>query len=888
MASLKIEQFAGMLPAWDPHLLPAGQAADSLNSYLFSGALIGWRVPKLLRALLNSAAKKVYRIPTITQATAQAFLVFVANANAGDTVKIGEETYTFKSTVAAEYDVLLGASAADSADNLFAALTSTGTSGTTYGEGTVANPIIDAALSSRTFELASPVIKLVAVTFGAVYNTVPVSESTSNARMTWLYDVADIGHTTTTFRGGANQTFNNTITGDATWLEFEDRFTDIMRSPVVNDSFGRYYFASPSALPKYNTYDRIVAGQDPWYLGIPAPGCAPGVSVSGGGNLAQLGNINATSVATDSPSGNTIMLIKIFPTAAMSLDDVAFVPQTTSDTAAFRAVLYDDNAGVPFELQAEGDEVIGCTAGEVTECPFINPPGLSANVTYWIGIETDTSIAIQLANDSTGTGYEASNTYSNGAPNFLNSPTSGKPNWQIFADLTTEAVIEARAYVYTWLSAYGEEGPPSPATIINGWSNATWQIELFTPTADEMGVTRNITKLRIYRTVPDSGGGASYFFLTEQDVTVAGYTDTQPDSDVALNSLLPSALWFPPPEGLEAVLSMPNGMAVGFKGNELWFCEPYRPHAWPPNYVLTTEFPIVGIGVSGNAVVAATSGTPYIAQGVAPGQMVLTKAISAEPCVSRGSVLSTDYGVYYASPNGLMMVSPGTGQAQNITETWITRDKWQSLVPQTDLTAIQLASTYFSFQIGAQTGATIELANDSDSFTIWPQPGGHRIGFNRLSSPLSANVDNLQTDPWTGIGLMIANGNVYYYDFSDAAPTIQPCKWRSKILQQPERKNFEAMKVYFTVPPNTPAQNADRNEADTDDASWNTLATGQYGIVRVFADGELVTTREIVKSGELLRVLSGFKADEWQFEFETRVLISNVQVATSARELSLV
>jgi hypothetical protein len=93
------------------------------------------------------------------------------------------------------------------------------------------------------------------------------------------------------------------------------------------------------------------------------------------------------------------------------------------------------------------------------------------------------------------------------------------------------------------------------------------------------------------------------------------------------------------------------------------------------------------------------------------------------------------------------------------------------------------------------------------------------------------------------------------------------------------------MKVYFNIPANTPTQSAVRNEAATADASWNTLGANQYGIVRVFADDVLVTTREIRKSGELLRILSGFKAEQWQWEFEGRVVITNLQAATTAKEL---
>ncbi len=62
----------------------------------------------------------------------------------------------------------------------------------------------------------------------------------------------------------------------------------------------------------------------------------------------------------------------------------------------------------------------------------------------------------------------------------------------------------------------------------------------------------------------------------------------------------------------------------------------------------------------------------------------------------------------------------------------------------------------------------------------------------------------------------------------------------------------------------------------------------RYGIIRVFADDQLVTVREIRTNGELLRILSGYKYDTWQFEIEARVPISNAQIATSVKELGVV
>src|SRR5215472_1108476 len=142
MPPLKLNQFGGMLPAWDDTLLPEDQASLSLNTYLYSGAVIGWRRPKPLHRLVDPAASFVYRIPTQTQATAQAFLVFPDNPVEGDTVTVGEETYTFTATVKDAYDVLLGADATTSAENLIGALTLNGVFGQQFGAGTCVNPAI--------------------------------------------------------------------------------------------------------------------------------------------------------------------------------------------------------------------------------------------------------------------------------------------------------------------------------------------------------------------------------------------------------------------------------------------------------------------------------------------------------------------------------------------------------------------------------------------------------------------------------------------------------------------------------------------------------------------------------------------------------------------------
>jgi hypothetical protein len=220
--------------------------------------------------------------------------------------------------------------------------------------------------------------------------------------------------------------------------------------------------------------------------------------------------------------------------------------------------------------------------------------------------------------------------------------------------------------------------------------------------------------------------------------------------------------------------------------------------------------------------------------------------------------------------------------------------------------SVALSSTYFCFgatsppsvspvdNSQAQTGFNIELNTDNTSFSIWPEPGGHRVGFNEMTAPYAANIQNILTDPWTSIGLMIQNGNVYYWDFTDPLPTMQPYDWTSKLYQDNTKKSYSAFKVFFTVPPGSPTPGL-RNTAPTLDPSWNALTANQWLIVKIYVDVQqegagtgqftLVCAREVQKSGEVLRIPDGFKTESFYVEFLGRVVVSNMQIATSVHEL---
>ena len=90
------------------------------------------------------------------------------------------------------------------------------------------------------------------------------------------------------------------------------------------------------------------------------------------------------------------------------------------------------------------------------------------------------------------------------------------------------------------------------------------------------------------------------------------------------------------------------------------------------------------------------------------------------------------------------------------------------------------------------------------------------------------------------------------------------------------------MKIYFNVPDTTPTQNEERNNDLNQE-----LEEGQYGLLRIYADGRHVMTWELRESGELIRPPSGFKAEYWQIELEARVHVTELLMASTVKELQV-
>ena len=444
--------------------------------------------------------------------------------------------------------------------------------------------------------------------------------------------------------------------------------------------------------------------------------------------------------------------------------------------------------------------------------------------------------------------------------------------------------IHSRTYVYTWVSAYSEESAPSPPTNVNEKKDASYAVTCTAPPLSDQGTDRNLTKIRLYRTVTSTAGVATYFFVAELPIAnpTVTFTDNADDADISFNEEMVSTFYNPPPATLVGAVTMPNGMVAGWSGTNIWFCEPYRMHAWPVKYGQTVEYPIVGLGVLGQSLVVATSGYPSVATGTHPSLISMAMLTIFEPCLSRGSILSTPEGVYYASPSGLQLVSPGS--LVNITREAATKDKWQRLTALSKLRAARLGTIYFAYgaaQIGVFEETAFQTTHPTDPalipFEVEDFTGAH-VGV--MVDPAAANVGivqlrsveaviNVETDPWSGELFIIKDGKVYWLDVVDLDTSLETAYWTSKVFQTNQVRNFGALRLYFDLLSGSPP--------------------GDLGRVKVLADGHVVAMdRPLVKSGQLMRPSSGWKADFWQVLLTSKVRIKSVQMANSVKELNSV
>lgn len=396
--------------------------------------------------------------------------------------------------------------------------------------------------------------------------------------------------------------------------------------------------------------------------------------------------------------------------------------------------------------------------------------------------------------------------------------------------------VENRFYVVTFVSDWGEESAPSPVSdMVELDQNDTLALGLPAVGTGVSYASRSITKWRIYRS---NVGSASAAFQFEAELPIATTTYTGNVVAAALGEVLPTTTWLEPPADLRGLVGMPNGIMAGFTGNTVAFCEPYVPYAWPVEYQVTTEHPIVGMGVFGQTLFVGTTGNPYFISGADSASMSAVKMESNQSCASARSIAAVQGGVLYASPDGLCVADP-TG-VKVVSQGLFTREDWQVLVPSS-MFAMEHEGVYYLFYNNGTKGC---LAFDLAS---------KKLG--RVALQADASYTELVSDT-----LFVASGTSILAAFGGT--TRRTGRWKSKRMTMPAQAGMAWLKVYGDQTPGAPVT------------------------LRLYGDGALVHTATVSNINP--QRLPPGRWLEFEVDVESQSRVTRVVIAGSTQELQAV
>lgn len=451
--------------------------------------------------------------------------------------------------------------------------------------------------------------------------------------------------------------------------------------------------------------------------------------------------------------------------------------------------------------------------------------------------------------------------------------------------------IITRVYAYTYVTDFGEESEPCPISNEIDWQDGITVTLSGFATAP---IGRNITKQRIYRLQSSVAAGTDLFLIAERTDTASNYVDTVGVDD--FSEPLPSKDWNAPPDELEGLTALTNGMMAAFVGKDLYFCEPWQPHAWPEKYILTMDYPIVALGAYGTTLVVMTEGNPYIVDGSAPEFMQQLKLELNLPCINARGVVDLGYAVAYPSYDGLVLVAGG--QANVVTMPLLARNDWLKTSP-TSFVAGQYSGRYF---------ASFEYVDDLDV--------AHRGTF---------ILDVSGATPFLMRGARYADACFYsitesalymldgltIYEWDALGETYEIMSWSSKEFILPMPVSYGAIMIDSDSRLSAEEEAAQEAEAaaiaasnaalfalasiggEINGAAYNVYPVNgdslqrvdpdTFTSVKVYADEELIAT---ITETDRVKRLPAVKARKWEVQVNGTRPLAQIAMATTVQELN--
>ena len=533
--------------------------------------------------------------------------------------------------------------------------------------------------------------------------------------------------------------------GSETWLEW-DEDVDVVPGPVAGNTQDRLYWTGQggsSGFPRMSIDSLITSGSAPYpttsyRLGIPAPTSSETPS-----SIITASSVQGNAITFDGSSASIVIV----------------ADETITVTADQYTAL------------ANGDAVI---YGKGSGGTVIT--GLTDNTTYYVirGTSPKIKLATTFANAIAGSA--------------INLTGVGAGSAHVLTPLDDGSQTKySTSYVYTFVSAYGEEGPPSLASaVFDKVDGQTVRVTL--PAASVSGTGRgnnNITHKRLYRS--NTGSNTTAFqYVAEMSLGTGTYDDALDNDELA--EVIPSTYWIGPPnedtstypEGpMIGLTAMPNGIFAGFRGKRLCFSDAYMPHAWPVSYRITLEEEIVAIGMAGNGLIVTTKGTPYLVSGTDPRAMQVLRIEAAQACLNKSSLVDMGNMVMYAGADGLVAAA-GT-DVQVITEGVISPQQWRTDYYPTVLKGFRWEGKY----VGLYTSGS-----NYGGFIFDPRGGKNTLAL--LTQTSSTDAAGGFTDPDDNELYLIIDNTIKKFQ---GGTTYQTLTWKSKEFVPPKPTSMGFVKV---------------------------------------------------------------------------------------------
>lgn len=428
------------------------------------------------------------------------------------------------------------------------------------------------------------------------------------------------------------------------------------------------------------------------------------------------------------------------------------------------------------------------------------------------------------------------------------------------------SVADTVSYLYTYVTAWGEESAPSPATVVQDIEGDQYmRVKGFViPVLADTG--NDIAYFRLYRLASGTTGAeyqlvkarpGAYSASAVYDIPIAGVPNANtyvydcddnasPDAlNDDLSDILPSEDWDNAPTALDGLVQFQNGILAGFDTDELCPAEPMIPYAFPEDYKATIR-DIVALGVYSDALIITTDDFPYIAVGNDPATLMVQILPYNQANLSKRGLISTNVGVTYPTPDGLFLINSVAGTI--VTYGIYTKEQWAALSPA-NLISFYYDEKYYGFFQGTGTGIILDYKAVADE-----------------SLPFVQDISIADTLFYGGyidpeddkLYLLVKEGSTYNIkSWETGADAI--LSWKSAIFEEPYPINYGWARISGTQ-------------------------TASKAITfKLYADGTLKLTATVT-SDEAFRLPSSFLAREWEFTVEGKAEIDSVFIGHTTEE----